>query len=107
MAPRPSAGRWKKTHNISLFECFPYVCPEPVLVKRSFLVQNCAKDGERLFLTYLSCDTTSGCCAAMFVVSRGSERAKTQKLKNKIKNKQFDDFNDLDDKNDKNDEKNS
>ena len=39
-----------------------------------------------------------------------TERAKTQKLKNKIKNKQFDDFNDLDDKNDKNDkndEKNS
>jgi len=35
--------------NASLFfECFPYVCPEPVLVKRSFLVQNgiasCAKD---------------------------------------------------------------
>jgi hypothetical protein len=24
------------TH-LSLFECFPYVCPEPVLVKRSFL----------------------------------------------------------------------
>jgi hypothetical protein len=24
--------------NASLFECFPYVCPEPVLVKRSFLV---------------------------------------------------------------------
>jgi hypothetical protein len=30
--------------NASLFECFPYVCPEPVLVKRSFLVYNGAKD---------------------------------------------------------------
>jgi hypothetical protein len=27
----------------SLFECFPYVCPEPVLVKSSFLYINGAK----------------------------------------------------------------
>jgi hypothetical protein len=26
--------------NASVFECFPYVCPEPVLVKRSFLYKN-------------------------------------------------------------------
>ena len=29
--------------NASFFECFPYVCPEPVLVKRSFLYINGAK----------------------------------------------------------------
>ena len=27
----------KKTH-VDFFECFPYVCPEPVLAKSSFLV---------------------------------------------------------------------
>jgi hypothetical protein len=25
---------------LSFFECFPYVCPEPVLVKRSFIYIN-------------------------------------------------------------------
>jgi hypothetical protein len=32
------------------FECFPYVCPEPVLVKRSFLYINGSKSG--VFLTW-------------------------------------------------------
>eukprot|EP01046_Picozoa_sp_COSAG06_P070956 COSAG06_NODE_20078_length_809_cov_3.130986_1_plen_27_part_10 len=26
-----SAAGYKKTRIVSLFECFPYVCPEPVL----------------------------------------------------------------------------
>eukprot|EP01046_Picozoa_sp_COSAG06_P041006 COSAG06_NODE_5030_length_3777_cov_4.431485_7_plen_108_part_00 len=32
----------KNTH-LSFCKCFPYVCPEPVLVKSSFLVSNGAK----------------------------------------------------------------
>ena len=28
--------------NASFVECFPYVCPEPVLVKRSFYFINCS-----------------------------------------------------------------
>jgi hypothetical protein len=32
----------KKT--VSCFECFPYVCPEPVLTKRSFFYTNGSKD---------------------------------------------------------------
>ena len=35
----------KKT--VSCFECFPYVCPEPVLAKRSFFYTN----GSKNFLT--------------------------------------------------------
>ena len=37
-------GSSEKLQKRVLFECFPYACPEPVLVKRSFSVQNGAKD---------------------------------------------------------------
>jgi hypothetical protein len=38
------AGQGRRTCEKRIsFECFPYVCPEPVLVKCSFLVQNIPK----------------------------------------------------------------
>ena len=45
----PSLSKWpveeSPAKNASLFECFPYVCPEPpVLVNSSFLVQSGAED---------------------------------------------------------------
>eukprot|EP01046_Picozoa_sp_COSAG06_P032215 COSAG06_NODE_3202_length_5693_cov_3.420272_4_plen_125_part_00 len=41
--PVASLASCEKCH--SFFECFPYVCPEPVLVKCSFLYINGAKSG--------------------------------------------------------------
>ena len=48
-----TGGACKKTHHL-FFECFPYVCPEPVLIKRSFLVQNGSAE-DAVFLPVASC----------------------------------------------------
>jgi hypothetical protein len=37
------AGNHEVRKTASFFECFPYVCPEPVLAKRSFSYINGAK----------------------------------------------------------------
>jgi hypothetical protein len=48
--------------NANLFECFPYVCPEPVLAKWSFIYKN----GQKAPLSYLpkACPATSSGAAA-------------------------------------------
>ena len=46
----------KLKNNASLFECFPYVCPEPVLVKRSHLYI----DGSKRLPFSLTCRSHAG-----------------------------------------------
>ena len=57
------------------FECLSLCSSRACLGK---MIVFSTKWPERFAFSYLSCETTSGCCAAMFVVSRGSERAKPQ-----------------------------
>ena len=48
---KPSDRSCKKTHHICFVECCLYLRPQPVLVERSFLVSNGAKEVH--FLSYL------------------------------------------------------
>jgi hypothetical protein len=46
---RRASGGWEKTHPF-FFGCFPYVCPEPVLVKVLVLKD---KNGAKIAFSYL------------------------------------------------------